>query len=80
MGKLKFEVFLHEKDVTKVYKRLQVSTPSWRWDDISIGWCGWANADDCWWLRTKLKPKEIKALVDWIFEEGIRTYDPMKIK
>ena len=68
MSKVLFEIFVHEEDVTKLIKKVQETLPAWRWDTVSTGWCGWANAMDCWWFRVPLKRKERKVFVDWILE------------
>ena len=70
-----FELFVHEKDVTTLVKYLQTKLSVFRWDRISIGWCGWANAMDCWWLRVKLNAEERREFVKWIKKEGIDIYN-----
>ena len=73
------EMFVHEDDVTKLYRKLQDTFPATRWDKISIGHCGWANAPDCWWVRFPAKTDERKEIVDWVIESGIELYNPSLI-
>lgn len=76
------EFYVHEKDVTTVYRWLQEFIPSKRWKTISIGWCGWSNAPDCWWVRVPLTPNESGAVIDWLEDPttGVELYNPALIR
>lgn len=76
MGKIVMELFVHEKDVTTIYKKLQELLPAYRWDKISIGYCGWVNAPDCWWVRFPVKNSVRRELIEWIDTQGFDIYNP----
>lgn len=76
MGKLLFKIYVHEKDVTKLIKKVQEMLPPCRWDTISTGWCGWDNGLYWWWFRVPLRRKEREVFVEWIQDnlEPIKDY------
>lgn len=76
MSKVIMELFVHEADVTMIYRKLQESLPAHRWGKISIGYCGWVNAPDCWWMRFPVKNDTRKELIEWICEQGFDIYNP----
>lgn len=79
MAKLILEFYAHEDDVTSIVKEIQDTISAMRWDTISIGNCGWANAMDCWWIRAKVSVDERREIIDWIVENDIELYNPALI-
>lgn len=79
MGKIKMELFVHERDVTTIFQKLQNELSPFVWDKISIGNCGWASAPDCWWMRFPVTIEQRRDLVDWILENEFDIYNPVLI-
>ena len=65
--------------MTTIVKKIQETIPAMRWSSISIGWCGWANATDCWWVEARVNRDERVEIVDFVKENGIELYNPALI-
>lgn len=76
--KFMFEIFVHEKDVVTVSRKAyDLASPVFF---PSIGWCGWTNADDCWWVRFKTTSNGRNAFLDWLEGTDIELINPALVR
>ena len=64
-------IYIHEKDVTTVYKKIQTLIPFLRWKTISIGNCGWLSPDYWWYVYVPMRNDEWKRFATWLNESEI---------
>lgn len=72
-------IYVHEADVTKVYKKIQ-DTTGLLFADLGVGDCGWKNAPDCWWICFRGTKKQREEIMQWIDRESVELYDITLIK
>lgn len=72
--KKKVELFVSEKNVCEIWRKIYELSGS---QDISTGWCAWANQPDCWWISCSMDYDHYRSLVGWINEQDdVVIYNP----
>lgn len=74
-GRNRCEIFVHEKDVTKVLKMIQSTIATWDYVDLTVGDCGWKNMPDCWYICFKSSRTNIREILLWMEFETIEVID-----